>query len=75
MGNQNRFFSVYEYTHTHLRAALKVMTPILLCQPMTSEVDVGGMAVEVEPSRQYSVLLPCDRWQQRGTLTPVVSDM
>ena len=35
-----------------------------------SELGVGGMAVEVEPSHQYSViLLPCDRWQQRGSLT------
>ena len=31
-------------------AAPKVMPPILLCWPTTSEVDVGGMAVEVEPS-------------------------
>jgi len=34
-----------------------------------SEVDVGGRAVEVEPSRQYCyMLLLCDRWQQRGSL-------
>ena len=38
-----------------MRAALKVMPPILLCQPMTSEADVSGMAVEVEPPRQYSI--------------------
>ena len=31
----------------HLRAALKVMPPSLLCWPMMSEVDVGSMAVEV----------------------------
>jgi len=31
------------------------MPLILLCWPTTSEADVGGMAVEVEPSRQYSV--------------------
>ena len=42
-----------------MRAAPKVMPPILLCWPMTSEVDVGGMAVEVEPSRQYSVKFCC----------------
>jgi len=35
-------------------AALKVTPPILLCQPMMSEMDVGGTAVEVEPSQQYS---------------------
>lgn len=33
-----------------MRAALKVMPPILLCQPTKSEVDVGGAAVEVEHS-------------------------
>ena len=31
------------------------MSPILLYWPTISEADVGGMAVEVEPSRQYSV--------------------
>jgi len=31
-----------------MRAALKVMSPLLLCWPTTSELD--GMAVEVESS-------------------------
>jgi len=31
------------------------MTPILLCWFMTSEVDVGGMAVEVESSTSISL--------------------
>ena len=34
---------------TCMGAALKVMSPTLLYWPMTTEVDVGGMAVEVEP--------------------------
>jgi len=36
-----------------------------------SEVDSGDMAVEAEPSCQYSItfFLSCDRWQQRGSLT------
>ena len=34
---------------------LKVMPPILLHCSTTSEADVGDMAVEVEPSHQYSV--------------------
>ena len=38
-------------------AASKIIPPILFCQPMTSEVDAGDTAVEVEPSCQYSV--PC----------------
>ena len=33
------------------RAAPKVMPPILLCWPTTSEVDVGGMTAEAAPSR------------------------
>ena len=33
-----------------MRAVLKVMPPILLCWPTTSDVDVGGMAVEAEAS-------------------------
>lgn len=36
------------------KSALKVMSPILLCWPTTSELDVGVMAVEVESSSQYS---------------------
>jgi hypothetical protein len=35
------------------------MTPIFLCWPKTSEADVGDMAPEVEPSRQYSVKFCC----------------
>ena len=31
------------------------MSPILLCRPTASEADVGSMAVEVEPSHQYSI--------------------
>ena len=44
-----------------MRLALKVMPPVLLCCPMTSEADVGGMAStwHVEPSQQYSVMCYC----------------
>ena len=42
-----------------MKAALKVIPPILLCWPTTSNADVGGMAVEVEPSCQYSITLCC----------------
>ena len=41
------------------RAALKILPPILLCWPTTSEVNVGGMAVEVEPSHQYPITCCC----------------
>ena len=44
---------------TNTRATPKVMPPILLCWPMTSEANVVDMAVEVEPSRQYSVKFCC----------------
>ena len=42
-----------------MRVALKVMPAVLLHWPMMSEVDVGGMAVEVDPSHQYSVTCCC----------------
>ena len=38
-----------------VRAALKAVPSILLCWPMMSEVEVGGMAVEVEPSCHYPI--------------------
>ena len=37
------------------RAVPTVMPPLLLCWTMKSVVDVGGLAVEVEPSCQYSI--------------------
>ena len=42
-----------------MRAALKVMHPILSCWLMLSEVNVSGMAEEVEPSCQYSITFCC----------------
>ena len=47
------------HIHTFARAALEVIPPILLCRPTMSEMDVGGMAVEAEPSRPYSVTFCC----------------
>jgi len=41
-----------------IRASPKVMLPNLLFWPMTSEVDVSAMAVEV-PSQQYSLSCCC----------------
>ena len=41
------------------RAVPKLMPPILLCWPTTSEAKVVDMAVEVEPFRQYSVKFCC----------------
>ena len=53
-----------------MRAAPKSMPPVLLCWPMTSEAEVGAMAVEFEPSHHYSiVLLSRNRQQQRHCLT------
>jgi len=43
----------------HTMVVLKVMPPTLLCWPMNSEVDVGDMVVEVEPSLQYFVIYCC----------------
>ena len=56
MGILNLFKQGYV---TLLRACPKVTSPILLCQPTISEVDFGGMAVEAEPSCQYSITFCC----------------
>ena len=41
-------------------AALKLMSSVLLCWPLMSEVaDVGVMAVEAKPSHQYSITFRC----------------
>jgi len=42
-----------------MRAAPKVMPPILWSWPTMSEVDAGGMAVEAEPSHQCSITCCC----------------
>ena len=42
-----------------MRGALKVMPPILLYLPVTSEADVGGIALQVELSRQCSITFCC----------------
>jgi len=59
-----------------MKAAPKVMPPILLCWPMTTEVDVGGMAIEVKPIfhqrwfHQYSITFCCHLTDgSRGALT------
>jgi len=57
-----------------MRAALKAMPPISLCWAMTSE-DFGGMASEVEPSHQYSIMLCCHVMDgSRETVCQIVSD-
>jgi len=42
-----------------MRAAPEIIPPNLLCWSMVLEVDVGGMAVEVEPFHQYSITFCC----------------
>ena len=49
----------FDNTVHFTRAALKVMPPVLLFWSMMSEADVGGIAVEAEPSHQYSVTFCC----------------
>ena len=58
-----------------MRAALKVMPPILIYWSMTLEVDVRGMAVEVEPSRQYSITFCCRVMAAEEQSDRMVSDM
>jgi len=45
--------------HINTMAVPKLMPPILLRWPTKSEANVVNMAVEVEPSRQYSVKFRC----------------
>ena len=53
-----------------MKVALKVMPPILLCQLMISEEDVGDIETGwTFPPIFYSIFLSCDRWQQRDSLT------
>ena len=46
------------YVCMYMRAALKVMPPILFFSPVMSETD-GGMAVEIQPSHQYTIAFCC----------------
>ena len=46
---------MYSENHSYMKAAPKVMPPILWCWPPTSQVDISATAVEVEPSCQNSV--------------------
>jgi len=58
------------YLTYFMRAAKNVMPAILLHRPMVSEADVGGMAVEAEPSHQYSDMCCCRVTDgSRGSLT------
>jgi len=49
--------------------------PILLHWPVTSGVDVGGMAVEVEPSHQYSISFCCCMTATEGQSDKMVPHM
>ena len=40
----------FSIQRTYTSVALKLMPPILFSWPVMPEADVGGMAVEVEPS-------------------------
>ena len=48
--------SIYTWS---IKAAPKLMPPILLCWPTKSEAEVGGMASEMESSHQYSTMFCC----------------
>jgi len=61
---------------SNMRAATKAMPPISSCQSTVSEADVGGMAVEVEPSHQYSIACCCCVTDgSRGQYDRMASDM
>ena len=50
-----KHINILHFRLLNMRSAPKVMPPILWCWSMALEVDVGGTAVEAEPSHQYSV--------------------
>jgi len=61
----------YSCTKKILWTAPRLMSPVLLCSPTAPEVDVwwyGSRGWTVCPIFHY-ILLLCDRWQQRGSLT------
>ena len=52
------------------------MPPMFWCWSATSEADVGGMAVEVEPSHQYSITCCCvQQMAAEGQSDTVASEM
>ena len=56
-----KLFPNIQHVHIHIcmGVALDAMPPVLLCRPTLPEVDVGGTAVEFEPSHQRSIALCC----------------
>ena len=56
-----------------LRAALKVIPPVLLCLYPTSEAVVGGTIIEFETSDQYS--LAVQQVAAEGQSDKMASDM
>ena len=58
-----------------MRAAPKVMPPILLCWPVSSDADVGDIAVEVQPFPQYSITFCCHVMGAEGQSDDMVPDM
>jgi len=60
---------------TYTRTALRIIPPILLCWPATSEAD-GGTTAEVEPFHQCSLkLCCCVRDDSRGVSDKMMSDL
>ena len=59
LGHQPAPWPAKDTSINNTKAAPKVMPPISLCWLVTSELDVGGMAVEVEPSQIYSITFCC----------------
>ena len=52
-------FVTYMHASHYMRAARKVMHPVLLCWPTASEADVSVMAVEVKTPHQYPITFCC----------------
>ena len=59
-----------------MKAALKIMPPILLCWLLMSQVDIGDIAVEIGHSCQDSIRFCCGMTDgHRGQSSRMTSDM
>lgn len=68
-------YFIFDYL-TSMRAAPKLIPPILLYWSMMSGVNVGSMAVEVQTSCQYSIAIFCHVTDgSRGASDKMTSDM
>ena len=67
-GEMNTAGGLNRVGHVAVGTAPKVMHPILLYQPKTSDANVGGMPLEVEHFHQCPVTCCCVTGGSRGAV-------